>query len=149
MRVSNLQLFQQNVGVMQRQSAAITRIQQQIASGQRIQSPSDDPAGAKRVLDLQRAIDSSVRHQGNADLVAERLGFEDTTLRGAANALQRVRELVLQGGNATLNDSDRRAIALEVQGRLDELVGIGNTRAGNGEYLFAGTASQSQPVVAV
>jgi len=63
----------------------------------------------------------------------------------AAISLQRVRELVLQGRNASLSANDRKFINAEIRQRLDEVTGIANTRNASGEYIFAGAAVTTKP----
>ncbi len=145
MRISSAYIFQQGVQRMLEQQARLLETQQQIATGQRILTPADDPTGAKRLLDLDQALGLTRQYLRNADVATNRLAIEDSTLDAAGNLLQRVRELAVQGNNDTLTDGDRRALALEVGERLDELLGLANTKDGNGEYLFAGMSTQTRP----
>lgn len=145
MRISTSQQQLQTVQAMLDQQTRLARTQQQIASGQRILTPSDDPTGARQKLDLGAAVATTTQYQRNADAVEERLGAEGNALQSTTALLQRVRELAVQGNNDTLSDQDRQAIAVEVRQRLSELVGIANTRDANGEYLFGGYRSTTQP----
>jgi flagellar hook-associated protein 3 FlgL len=140
-------LFRHGLNAMQQQQSGVATTQQQIATGKRILSPSDDPVGAQRVLDLQESLGLNQRYQQNADRAAQRLAVEESALDGVVNVLQRVRELAIQGNNDTQTAEDRRAIAIELEERLEELVGLANTRDGNGEFLFAGNTSHTQPFV--
>ncbi len=149
MRVSTSMVFRNGLNALQQQQAGVSKTQQQIATGKRILSPSDDPVGAQRVLDLQESLGLNQRYQKNADRAAQRLAAEETALDGVINVLQRVRELAVQGNNDTYTAADRRAIAAEVEQRLEELVGLANSQDGNGEFLFAGNASQTQPFARV
>ena len=149
MRISTAQLFRQGIGGIQAQQAKVARTQRQISSGQRILTPADDPSGAKQLLDLDHALALTLtrRFITNADLATNRLGLEESTLAGAVNVVQRVRELTIQAGNAVLTDGDRRGLAAEIDARLDELIGLANTKDANGEFLFAGVSSQTRPFV--
>src|SRR5262249_17041132 len=49
------------------------------------------------------------------------------------------------GNTGSLSDSDRQAIATELQSRTQELMDIANRKDGAGEYLFSGFATQTQP----
>jgi flagellin-like hook-associated protein FlgL len=59
--------------------------------------------------------------------------------------LQRINELGVQGLNATNSPSDRIAIAVEMEGLNQQLLGYANTKNANGEYLFSGFRSDTQP----
>lgn len=148
MRVSTKQLQQFGINTILRQQAKVAQLQEQIASGKRITTPSEDPSGAVRILDLRKAIDTTQQYQDNITLVEQRLELEDTTLASAVNNLQRVRELAIQGNSDFQNTNTRRMIAVEVRQRLDDLLALSNTRDANGEYIFAGFQSGTKPFVA-
>ena len=145
MRISTSQLFQMGIKSVLDQQATVSRLQQQIASGKRIQSPADDPAGAVRILDVRQAIDTTTQYQRNINLARERLAVEDATLDSAVDLLQRVRELAIQGNNDTQNPQTRAAIATEIRQRLEDLLALANTTGANGEYIFSGYSTQTQP----
>lgn len=145
MRISTAQLFQQGVAAMLDQQRELSRTELQVASGQRILRPSDDPASAVRVLDLGEAQQRLAQYQRNADMAVARLEQEETALVGIGDLLQRVRELAVQGASDTLGSEGRQAIAAEVRQHLDSFMQLANTRDANGEYLFAGFQSLTQP----
>jgi flagellar hook-associated protein 3 FlgL len=53
----------------------------------------------------------------------------------------------VQAGDATLNDTDRQQIATQIQTDIQSLLGTANTQDSNGEYLFSGYSTQTQPFV--
>jgi flagellar hook-associated protein 3 FlgL len=63
----------------------------------------------------------------------------------ANNAIQRIRELVVQGKNGTYSDEDKKAIAREIEQLKDDLVTVANTKVA-GRYIFNGTDVGTQPV---
>ena len=147
MTISSAQLFAQGIGAILAQQAKVGHTQQQVSSGKRIIHPADDPAAAKRLLDLDQALGLTRRFIANADVAANRLGLIESTLDRVANLLQRVRELAIQAGNPVLNAGDRQAIATEIDERLGELIGLANTEDGAGEHLFSGFSSHIRPFV--
>jgi len=144
-RISTTYLFRQGVAAIRQGQSALAKTQEQVASGHRITRPADDPAAAARLLGLDRTLASTRQYLGNADRAASRLALEDSTLDHVGNLLQRVRELAVQGNNDVLTGTDRQALAQELQQRLGELLGLANSRDGNGEFLFAGTATATEP----
>ncbi len=147
MRLSTTFLNQIGLNGILEQQAELFRVQQQVASGKRILSPSDDPSGSSQVLRLSQAIDVTNQHQRNADIADSRLSLEETTIKSAQGSLVRIKELALQGNNSTMSTSDRRAIAQEVRERLNELLSLSNTRDANQEYLFSGYKVTTQPFI--
>lgn len=145
MRISSAQLFNLGVDAIHEQRSALSQTSLQLASGKRILSPSDDPTGTVQSLELKTAIDTTHQYQKNMVLAEARLSLEETTLRDVENSMQRVRVLALQANNGSQTDQDRQFIATEVRQRLDELLALANTRDANGEYLFAGHQSHTEP----
>ncbi len=145
MRVST-RLFQElGVNAILERQNALSKTQQQLSTGQRILTLADDPVAATLTLGIKESIEMTEQYQTNGTIAENRLGLEEATLEGVVNLLQRVRELAVQGNNDTLNAQDRTTMALEVRERLDELLGLANTKDANGEYLFAGFQGRTQP----
>lgn len=147
MRVSFIGAHQRMVDAILRQQATLAKTQQQVALGQRVITPSDDPVAAVRILGLEKTLGESAQYGRNADIAMSRLQFEEQALADAGNVLDRVRELLVQANSAAVDDKGRSMIAAEVSARLAEIEGIANRRDAGGEYLFAGLRTQSQPFV--
>jgi flagellar hook-associated protein 3 FlgL len=145
MRVSDKQIFEQNIFQIISRRTELARLQEQVATGRRLLSPADDPSATAQLLGIRQSIQATQQFQKNANLAVGRLSLEETMLIGATDTLQRVRELVLQGKNSTLSEADRFIIASEVRVRLGEILDQANTRDANGEYLFAGFKGKTQP----
>ena len=145
MRISTSWIFHQGVNAMLDQQTALAKTQQQLATGQKILKPSDDPLASTRVLDLNQVIDTISQYQRNADFADARLALEETTLSGAVDILQRIRELTVQALNDTQGPADRGVIAVEVRENIDALLQLANTRDANGEYLFSGFKTGTEP----
>ena len=145
MRMSSVQIFQQGLSAMLTQQQKLAETEQQLATGRRILTPSDDPVAAVQIMDITEDLARVDQYQRNANLAEGQLAREEAVLADTGNLLQRVRELVLQANNATQSPENRSAIATEIEARIDELVGLANTRDASGEYIFGGFQSQSQP----
>jgi flagellar hook-associated protein 3 FlgL len=127
------------------QQSVLSKTQQQIASGKRVQTPADDPVAAVHILELQRALAESDQFNRNADMAKNRLTLEEQALADANTVITRVRELTVQGNNGSVDVASRRMLATEVRSRLRELVDIANRRDANNEYLFSGYATLTRP----
>jgi len=131
-------LASMNETLQQEQTATL-----QLASGQRINRPSDDPAGAAtltRIADQSAQADTFLRSMGD---VKGQFQTADSTLSSTVVALQRAISLGVEGANGTLSDSDRMALSGEVTGIRDQLISLANVSY-QGRYIFSGTA-QVQP----
>ncbi len=145
LRISTAALHDLAIASMLRQQAALARTQNQIATGRRVQTPSDDPVAAAQLYELSRTQAQLEQFGSNAGVARGRLQLEEQALADTGNVLQRVRELIVQANNATLSDGDRHSVATELRARVGELQSIANRRDSNDEYLFAGYATRTQP----
>lgn len=145
MRVSTSQFQTRSVNSVLEQQAKLGKTQQHLSTGRRILTPADDPVGASRALELTNSIEGMEKLKSNANLAVNRLRAEEAALEQAGNVFQRIRELTIQANNASQDFNSRRFIAAELRERLDQLVGIANATDGNGEYLFSGLSSRTQP----
>jgi len=147
MRLSTSQIFQQAVTVMQTKQAELAKTQLQLATGQKILSPSDDPAAATRILDLNQVIDTTTQFQRNSDYAVSRLSLEEAVLSDVGNLLQRARELSVRANNDTLSAGDRNAIAVEIRTNIDALIQLANSQDADGGFLFAGFKTDTEPFI--
>ncbi len=145
MRVSTASYVQRGLDGILDQQRQLADIQEQVASGRRINKPSDDPTGIAQVIRLNQAIATTDQYQRNADTARNRLALSESTINAVENSLIRVRELAIQAGNSTLSQTDREALAAEVRERLGELLGLANTRDSNQEYLYSGNRVTTRP----
>ncbi len=144
-RISSYMISQRALHAILGQQSSLAETQLQLATGKRAINPSDDPASAARVLDLNRAIATVQQYQSNANTAKGRLELEDSVLSGATDLLHRAGELAVQGNNDTLSPSDKKAIATEVRQLLDQMVSMANAKNSSGEYVFSGYQADTRP----
>ncbi|HMV39190.1 MAG TPA: flagellar hook-associated protein FlgL [Plasticicumulans sp.] len=146
-RISTSYTQEQGVQYMRDAQKRVVDTQAELATGKRISSPSDDPVGAARLIDLHHQIDSTARFQTNIAMATGRLATSDSILDEAGQLTQRARELVVQANNAPLADSDRVSIAQELRQIRGQLLEHANSKDGNGDYLYAGYKTQTTPFI--
>lgn len=147
MRISTLQSFNTGVNGINRNYENINRTQEQVSTGKRILTPSDDPIASVRLLQVDQEIEKLGRFQDNIVAANNSLNEEETLMRSTVNIINRIQELATQSGDASLSRNDRISLADEMEQRLDELVGLANSQNANGEYWFAGGISDQPPFV--
>lgn len=146
MRLSTQSYYNRSISAMLEQQSMLSKIQNQVASGKRVNTPADDPIAAVHIMELERSKQEYDQYDKNSALARNRLNLEENSMADAGTVLQRVRELVIQASNiGTLNDADRESIAVELASRLEQMQDIANRKDGNGEYLFAGFSTLTQP----
>lgn len=144
MRISTSFIQQQSVEAMLRQQTELAKTQQQVSTGERILSPSDDPVAAVRILGIERDLNLTGQYQSNADAAENKLSVTDGILTSAADILQRIRELAVQGLNDSNDPDARQGIAEEIRQLNETLVSLANSTDANGEFLFSGYQSTTQ-----
>ena len=115
------------------------RVQRQIATGQRIDSPSDDPQAMRRVLDLRAELRVLNQYQDNIGKVRE----NSTVAYSSLNAMKKLNDRA--GEIATMADASKPTEALQAYGKeinqlLEEAVRLANTKHRD-VYIFSGTNS--------
>ena len=102
MRIATATMYQLATQALLSQQAALAKSQNQIATGKRVQTPSDDPVAAVQLHELARAQSQYEQYDKNSTAVTGRLQLEEQALADAGTVLQRARELVVQANTATL-----------------------------------------------
>lgn len=138
-RVSDLQMFAELSANLGRLGRRIEELNGQVATGSRVNKPSDDPSGAGalvRAFSVRQTLDQDQRA---SDFARRFLAAQDGLLDDARNILDRAREIAVQQANEVYSDGERIAAAEEVHALLGAVVFIGNDELG-GRRLFAAGA---------
>ncbi|MFD3350000.1 flagellar hook-associated protein FlgL [Alteromonas macleodii] len=144
MRISTNQIYDQNMRSIMQNQGDLAKTQEQLASGKRIITPSDDPVGAAKVLRLTEEIDELTQFQRNNDLVTGSLEQQEAVLTNITNSVNRARTLVIQAGSGALDSPDRKSIGAELEQIKLEIFDLMNTQDAEGNYLYAGFQSGNQ-----
>jgi flagellar hook-associated protein 3 FlgL len=145
MRVSSNTSYELGIAALNRQQAAQINTFGQISSGRRNLTPSENPAAYVRALEVSQADSANTQFASNRLSAKGNFAIMEGTLSDVTDLLQNAQELIVSAGNGALNDSSRRAIATELRGNLDELLGLANRTDGNGQYLFSGFQGSTKP----
>lgn len=118
----------------------------EIASGQSVNVPSDDPAAAALLVQNADQTAEADQFQRSISSLSGEMQNADSALSSVVTTLQRAISLGVEGASGTLNSSDRQALAGEVQGIQSQLLSLANLSY-QGQFVFAGTATQTAPYV--
>ncbi|MBI5948345.1 MAG: flagellar hook-associated protein FlgL [Chloroflexi bacterium] len=137
MRVSEQSRQTNQLRYLQTASERLDRIQQQLATGRKIERASDDPSGAALALEHRASISFEDQMRRNLANGTAFMNMTETALEGVTEAFQRARELTVQASNDALSPNERTAIAREMDQLIQQLAQLGNTNFG-GAYIFGG-----------
>jgi flagellar hook-associated protein 3 FlgL len=132
---------------LQSNSQQLNQSLQQISSGQKLNSLADNPAAAASLVTLRMQSSSDNQYLQNISSLTGSLNVGSSALNSVVEALTTAQSLGVEGANGTVNSENRQALAQQVQGIQQQILGLANTTY-NGQYLFSGTATTTQPYVA-
>ena len=115
MRVSTNQIYDAGALGIQQSNSALFKLNNQLATGRRVLTPQDDPVAAAQALVVTQSKEVNQQYINNQGQTKHQLALVDSQMNSLVSLLNNVRERVIQAGNASLTQSDRVAIAAEVE----------------------------------
>ncbi|MBS0299479.1 MAG: flagellar hook-associated protein FlgL [Proteobacteria bacterium] len=145
MRISTNTIYETGTSLMLQQQEKLINTQQQLSTGRRILTPSDDPISAAQVLNISQSESLNKQYSVNRSSAGSSLQLEENVLKQVTEIMQDVHSSAVYAGNATLTDSDRKTLATELRSKLESLVGLANTTDEKGQFLFSGFQANTKP----
>ena len=147
MRVSTSTLFSTNVSQLNTLQSNLIHTQQQISTGRRILTPSDDPVGIASVLQVSQSESINSQYIKNIGTTKDAVTISSGTLQDVTTLIGNIQTSTVSAGNAILANSDRKSIAVSLQANLNQLIAMANSTDAVGNYLFSGFKGNTQPFV--
>jgi len=117
----------------------ITYVTQQMANGNRIQLPSDDPVDSVRLSRLKREEATIAQYRSNIAAVNERLTKNEGYLQNMVNDMGSGRDLLVWASDGSNTPQDLNAMVTSLVSLRDSLMYNANTIDQEGRYVFSGT----------
>src|SRR5690606_18265274 len=147
MRITQAQLNAIMHSSLGQNAAATGKLMQQMATGQRIIVPSDDPIASVRLLRIAREEANLTQYQHNIKALSGRLSAAEANLQAGSDTLLEIRDLLLWAANRGANsDEDLGSMAAELDTLKDTFVSYLNVRDEEGRYYFSGTKTHKEAV---
>jgi flagellar hook-associated protein 3 FlgL len=137
MRISTAQIFSLSLNQINSSLNDVTELTIMNASQKKVNSPSDDPAGMGRMVELSGYQQSLTGYIDNCGVALDYLETADQVLSTASETITAALELAEQASTETYTDEEMRMMALEMEGYMDALFAIANTQMGS-DSIFAG-----------
>ncbi|KRG78914.1 flagellar hook protein FlgL [Stenotrophomonas ginsengisoli] len=144
-RISTNMVYNASLHSMLGKQASLNKLQQQMATGQKLVSAKDDPVAAGTAVKLDRSLSALSQYAANADRVENRLGLQENAMTEFGELMAQVNDLTIQANNPVLSDADLKSIASQLRAIGDQLLAVANSTDGAGRYLFGGTSDGSAP----
>ncbi len=145
MRISTQTFFERSVAGMSELQQRLFKTQQKLGAGTKFLTPSGDPVAAARAIGVSQSMAETAQYASSRSRAIQTLSMEEGALQQGTDILTQVKELIVQGGNGTMSDADRSAVAMALEGNFAQLLRVSNSDDGNGQYLFAGFRSDAPP----
>lgn len=147
MRISTGQIYETSAANYQRNYAKYVKTGEEVSSESKLNTASDNPVGAARVLQLAQQNAMLEQYANNITIVNNNTANTETAMESIITALTRANELVISSGNGGQTDSDRLANAQELKQLQSQIMGLMNSQDANGRYLFSGSDSAQPPYI--
>ena len=121
----------------------ITYVTQQMANGNRIQLPSDDPVDSVRLSRLKREESAIAQYRSNIAAVNERLTKNEGYLQNMVNDMGSGRDLLVWASDGSNTSADLNAMVTSLTSLRDSLMYNANTIDQEGRYVFSGTMTNT------
>jgi flagellar hook-associated protein 3 FlgL len=144
LRVTSNMMSSQLLLNLNRNARTMNDTQLQLASGRKINKPSDDPVGITYSLRYRAELSSNEQYTKNVDSALSWLDYNDTILGQAGDVVQRLRELTVKASTGSNPQSALDSINEEVMQLKEQLVDISNSKL-NGKYIFNGEQYTTKP----
>jgi flagellar hook-associated protein 3 FlgL len=148
MRISTKTIYDVGVNNITSQQAAMSRTQQQLATGRKNLTAADDPIATARALEVTQSQSINTQLVTNRSNAKGMLSLETVALASSTGIMQDIKDLAVKAGNGSMTQKDRESLAVELEGRLSDLLGQANTSDGVGGYVFSGYKSTTLPFTA-
>jgi len=138
---------QQFLADLERMNSQLTDVTQQLSSGYRINSVSDDPSAVESILQYQSQISRFQQVKTNLNNLLPELQTGDAALQQAMQNVESAIQVASESTSPLANANSRAQLVIQVQGILQNLVNLGASSV-NGRYIFSGDLDQ-QPLYQV
>ena len=142
MRVTEVSKREQVLENIQKTSARLQDAQIQMATGQRINKPSDDPIGTAKMQDIVSTMSAQEQHLRNITDNIASLQHAEKEITHMTELLGRAKTLAISQSGSDANEESRMMVAREFAALRESLFDAGNSRNGK-LYLFSGLKSLS------
>lgn len=145
MRISTQNLYTTSTNQLNSLQSALARTQMQLSKNTRVLTPADDPIASARALEVSQSQSMNTQYATNRNSANSALSAVESALQNSGDLLQDIQQLAVKAGNASMLPADREALAVELEGKLEDLLGVANTTDGSGGYLFSGYMTTTKP----
>ena len=146
MRVTMSTIFHNIQNNLQNLAEDLQSINASISSGKKYQRISDNPVDVGAILGLTTEEGQTVQYDRNLETAKGWLSVTLSALQDITDIVRASTGLANQMATGTYNAAQRQAAAQQIQGYLEEIMQVGNTKF-EGQHILAGYSTDSPPFI--
>ncbi|VAV85577.1 hypothetical protein MNBD_DELTA01-364 [hydrothermal vent metagenome] len=148
MRVTENIIYSTYIQDILKHQRSLFKLHEQLASGKAVNSLSDDPVNAGRILRSKSTLSSFDQYERNANSGLTYLNIAESTLERVKSIIVRAKEVAISEATGTAGSASRLNAAFEINQLYDELIALGN-KDFQGSFMFGGYESGTEPFSAL
>jgi flagellar hook-associated protein 3 FlgL len=143
MRIASSQFQASMNRSLQINQTVIAKLTEQMATGNKIQVPSDEPIANVRLSRLRREENIVSQYVDNISAVKIRLSKNETYLSSMVGDMGAARDLFVWASDGSNTPADLNSMVNSLVALRDSLFFNGNTKDQEGKYIFSGTLTST------
>ena len=148
MRITNSSMIRSHMYDTQNNLTNMSKINQQISTGKVINTVSDDPHKAIRIMNMNNEIKYTEKYNSNIDETVGWMNTTDGALESTGNLLNEIKETILKVGNGTYSQNEMKSLNEDMNEKIKQLADTLNSTYG-GKYLFGGSSVDDAPITVI
>ncbi|MGK4475956.1 flagellar hook-associated protein FlgL [Aeromonas molluscorum] len=147
MRITTNMMYNRGLSSLSAAAERQSTAYEQLYSGDKFKTAGQDPSGMSQKMALTKEIDLFQQYGVNGSLLENSLGHEETILSSLNDAMLSAQTLMQKANDSALGQADRESVAKELEGLQQQMFDLMNSKNSQGEYIFGGNQSKTQPFV--
>lgn len=148
MRITNASMVRSHLYDTQNNLTNMSKINQQISTGKVINTVSDDPHKAIKIMNINNEIKYTEKYNYNIDETVGWMNTTDGALDNVGNLLGEIKETILKVGNGTYSQNEMKSLNKDMNEKIKQLADTLNSTHG-GKYLFGGSSVDDAPITVI
>ena len=148
MRITNASMVRSHLYDTQKNLTNMSKINQQISTGKVINTISDDPHKAIKIMNMNNEIKYTEKYNSNIDETVGWMNNTDGALESVGNLLGEIKDSIIKVGNGTYSQNDMKSLNSDINEKIKQLGDTLNSTYG-GKYIFGGTNVDDAPIKVV
>ncbi|HEN3250382.1 TPA: hypothetical protein U5D40_002908 [Yersinia enterocolitica] len=123
------------------------KLGEQLNSGKRINSPSEDPISSTMFMQLESENLKLEQYDKNILTVKNNIKIQEVNIESASEMMGEIKNVLIKAQLPSNSADDYKSYAQEIDNKTNFLVEILNKKNMDGRYIYSGTMTDEKPVI--